>query len=297
MARPAPAVTRAIRFIDLLVTHPDDRFTLSQLVERTGISLGSAHAVLAALEDEGYVRRHPVHKTYGLGPALVAAGVAALDHQPAVAAATAEAELLAERIGVETAVTAVTRNEIVFLAHAGRPSVNAPQVRNGERVPLVPPLGAVFMAWAAETEIAAWLDRAPRSAAERDRNRAMLDVVRSRGFAIGTASPAQRVFADTLVTLTDDPRRDELRARVDELVDALATDDYELSTIEPQATYSVGMVASPVFDGDGRVVVALVAMGFEPSLTAAEVLAAGEAVRAGAVVATRTSRGRLPDVA
>ena len=294
MARPAPAVTRAIRIIDLLVTHPDERFTLSQLVGLTGISLGSAHALLAALEDEGYVSRHPTHKTYGLGPALVAAGVAALGHLPAVRAATDEAESLADRLGLETAVTAVTRNEIVFLATAGKPSAHSPNVRNGERIPLVPPLGAVFLAWAGSDEIEAWLERAPRGRVERERNMAMLEVVRSRGFALGMASEAQRVFADTMVSLTDDPRRVELRDRIDELVDALASDDYEVSEIEPTETYHVGMVASPVFDGDGRVIAALVAMGFAPTMTAPELLEVAGAVRAASIVATRTARGRFP---
>jgi DNA-binding IclR family transcriptional regulator len=43
-------VNRAVGVLDLLVTHPTERFTLSDLVRRTGISLGSAHAVLAVLE-------------------------------------------------------------------------------------------------------------------------------------------------------------------------------------------------------------------------------------------------------
>src|SRR5258708_37627648 len=74
MPRPALSGDRALQVIDVLVAHPTQRFTLTELSRRTAINPASAHALLAVMLRAGYVQRHPEHKTYTLGPALVAAG-------------------------------------------------------------------------------------------------------------------------------------------------------------------------------------------------------------------------------
>ncbi|MBL7518078.1 helix-turn-helix domain-containing protein, partial [Frankia sp. CNm7] len=161
MARPAPAVDKALKIIDLLVTHRGEQFTISDLARRTGSSLGSAHAVLAVLEQTGYLSRHPTRRTYGLGPALVSAGMVALEQHPAIRAAADQIPRLAGELDADVVVTAATPTEIVFVAVGGTGSRYGPGFREGERVPLVPPLGLVFMAWAHPLEVAAWLGRAP----------------------------------------------------------------------------------------------------------------------------------------
>jgi DNA-binding IclR family transcriptional regulator len=294
MARPAPAVARALQVLDLLVTHPSERFTLSEVVRRTGMSLGSAHAVLAVLEGSGYVVRHPVRRTYTLGPAVIAAGTVALEHTPATRVALDEAAALAKEIGREVLVTAVAGSDILCVGRSGTPTPHGPVLREGERVPLMPPLGAVFLAWAERDHVDAWLARAPSSETEQDRGRRMLDVVRSRGYAIGMASLVQQTFNDTLISLTDDPRRSELRRNLDELLVALSTDDYELASIDPRRTYDIGMIAAPVFDGEGRVTVAISATGFPPAMSASDLVREAERVRDSAVLVTKMSRGRLP---
>ena len=190
MARPAPAAARAVQILDLLVTHPDERFTLSELVRRTGMSLGSAHAVLAVLEQSGHVTRHPVTKAYSLGPALVVAGVVALEHLPGIGAARGLLAPLAAELGTEVVLTARTLDEIVFVARAGEPSPHGPALREGERVPLVPPFGAVFMAFADPADVEEWLARTPDGAGEAvARCRDALELVRARGRGRGATPP------------------------------------------------------------------------------------------------------------
>src|SRR5262245_53129775 len=116
MARPAPAAEKALKIIDLLVTHRGEQFTISDLARRTGTSLGSAHAVLAVLEQTGYLSRHPTRKTYGLGPALVSAGMAAIDQHPTIRAAADQIPELAAELDADVVVTAATPTEIVFVA-------------------------------------------------------------------------------------------------------------------------------------------------------------------------------------
>ena len=75
MLKPTPAVVRSTRLLDFMATRPYEAFTLSELAAAIEISPASALAILHALEAAGYVRRHPVQKTYVLGPALLVAGV------------------------------------------------------------------------------------------------------------------------------------------------------------------------------------------------------------------------------
>ena len=295
MARPVPAVNRAVGVLDLLVTHPTERFTLSDLVRRTGISLGSAHAVLAVLEEAGYVSRHRDHKTYGLGPALVAAGLASLAAQPAVQVAVEGLDRLASDIDAEVVITATTGTEIIFVAHAGTQSPHGPQVRVGERVPLVPPLGAVFLAWAIELDVDTWTARSPVGGPDRDQLRSMLDHVRTHGYSIGAGSDVQRAFGVALAELTEQPQQPGLRAEIPGLLLALAEGGYGLTGVRAQATYDVGIIAAPVFDAERRVTVAVTGIGFPPGLTGAQVVERAEAIRDFGIVATKKAQGRLPE--
>ena len=281
--------------LDLLVTHPDERFTLTELVRRTGMSLGSAHAVLAVLEQSGHVTRHPVTKAYSLGPALVVAGVVALEHHPGIEAARGLLAPLAAELGTEAVLTARTVDEIIFVARAGEPTPYGPAMREGERVPLVPPFGAVFMAWAPPDDVEAWLARTPDGSAEAvARCRDALELVRRRGYAVTAGSDAQRMLGDRAFRLTDDPGRAELRDDVAELLAALAREDYPVVDLADDQLFDVGMVAAPVFGPEGSVIAAVSAYGFPMGLPAETVMAAGRTVRDTAALATRRANGRPP---
>ncbi|GGV41429.1 putative regulatory protein, IclR family [Actinomadura cremea] len=291
MARPAPAAERALKIIDLLVTHRGEQFTISDLARRTGMSLGSAHAVLAVLEESGYLGRHPVRRTYGLGPALVSAGMAALDQHPAIRAATERIGGLAAELDADVVVTAATPVDIVFVSVGGPGSRYGPGFREGERVPLVPPLGLVFMAWAHPGEVEAWLGRAPVDL-DRDRVEVALATVRDRGYALGRIgamgrTPAAPRTAPAGSGTPDAGGREALMETIS------LHDDYDLPHVEPEREYELGMASAPVFDADGRVFVAITASGFSPGLTGREVTDIGERVRACATVVTKQTRGRL----
>lgn len=295
MARPAPAATRAVQILDLLVTHPTERFTLSEIVRRTGMSLGSAHAVLAVLESSGHVTRHPGTRAYSLGPALVVAGVVALEHHPGIDAARAGLGALAESLGLEVVVTARTLDEIIFIARSGVPSPHGPRSREGERVPLVPPFGTVFMAWADPEDVSAWLARSPDpSPATLERYRVALDLVRARGWSITAGTDAQRALGERSIRLTDHPNRPDLRRDVNDLLVQLAQEDYPMVDLDGQHSFDVGMIAAPVFGPDATVIAAISATGFRSDLDAATIAEAARRIRDNAAVATRASRGRFP---
>ena len=295
MARPAPAASRAIQILDLLVTHPTERFTLTELVRRTGMSLGSAHATLAVLEGSGHVSRNATTRAYSLGPALVVAGVVALEHHPAIDAARIVIEPLAEELGVEVVVSARTVDEIIFVARSGQHSAFGPGVREGERVPLVPPLGAVFLAWSDPREIEQWLSRSPESSPEAiTRNETALDLARKRGFAVTASSDAQRQLGERAYSLSDTPSNVDLRNDVVELFAVLATEEYPVLHLDSDSRFDVATIAAPVFGAEGDVIAAISATGFPPGLDAETVINAGTKIRDAAAIATRSSRGRFP---
>ncbi len=295
MARPAPAASRAIQILDLLVTHPTERFTLTELVRRTGMSLGSAHATLAVLEGSGHVSRNATTRAYSLGPALVVAGVVALEHHPAISAARQVIEPLAAELDVEVLVSARTVDEIIFVARSGQHSAFGPGVREGERVPLLPPLGAVFLAWSEDHEIEQWLKRSPdHSSAAISRYQASLDLARTRGFAVTASSNTQRLLGERTYSLSDSPSNAELRNDVAELFAVLATEDYPIVDLTANSRFDVSTIAAPVFGADGEVIAAISATGFPPGLDAETVINAGTKIRDAAAIATRSSRGRFP---
>ncbi|MFJ9176157.1 IclR family transcriptional regulator [Streptomyces sp. NPDC102360] len=287
MARPAPAAAKALKIIDLLVSHRGEQFTISDIARRTGSSLGSAHAVLAVLEESGYLARHPARRTYGLGPALVSAGMAALEQHPAIRVAAERIGPLAAELEADVVVSAGTPTEIVSVAVGGTGSRYGPGFREGERVPLTPPLGLVFMAWAPPAEVESWLKRAPE-AVDRDRVELALTTVRERGYALGLATSAHRALKGT---------RAEDRPATDRDVwtwTASFDDDYDLPSVDPEGEYDLGMASAPVFDADGRVLVAITASGFSPGLSGRETVRVAECVRACATVVTKQTRGRFP---
>src|SRR6202008_2133818 len=70
----APAVDRTVALLNFLAAHTDQEWSLSELARRLHLNKATAHAMLTPLTDPGYVLRHPVEKTFTLGPAVIAVG-------------------------------------------------------------------------------------------------------------------------------------------------------------------------------------------------------------------------------
>lgn len=288
MSRPALAATRAVTVLNFLAAHPTEAFTLSDLAARLDINVASAHALLGVLTDAGYLVRHPRLRTYTLGTSVVALGSAALERHGAIDHARDAVRDLARELGLEVALTAPAGSDIVFLARAGEHQARGIAVHVGQRVPLAPPLGSVFVAWGDADE---WLARAD----DADDMRAVLAGVRARGYSIALEADARRGLGAALDDLADKPADARLRGTVEELVADLGRREYQVRELERTRTYDVSMIAAPVFGTSGEVVLALTLIGFPPGLTAEEVAAHGERVRDAGLVVTKRSHGRLPD--
>lgn len=295
MARPAPAAERVLGILDLLVTRPTERFTLSELVRLTGMSLGSAHAVLAVLEDAGYVTRQQRPKVYSLGPALVVAGVVALEHHPAIEFGRQQLAGLASALDVEAVLTARTRNDIIFVARHGQHSARFPDVREGERVPFVPPFGTIFLAWSSDEEIEGWFRRAGEMSREvSTRFKRALDRVRENGVLITVDSDTQRSVGERLYSLATDPSKTELREDVEKLQSTLRSMEYFAFENDAEDVVEVGMIAAPIFDSQSNVTAAITVYGFESPMSLSDCFEMAEKIKQAALQATRQARGRPP---
>lgn len=291
MARPAPSAARTVALLDFLAAHPTERFGVSELARRLGTSKATLHALVATLTDAGYLLRHPVDKTYSLGPALVAVGNAAASVQlDVVDHARGEMRRLADELDVLCVASAVIGGEIVILGREGDLGPLAPDVRVGHRLPLVPPLGTVFMAWSPDGEIEAWLQRTgPSASPERiARFRAAVSAVRDRGYSLALEVDARVQIGRALGGRDTGVDASQL-AR---LVDELGHEEYVLAELEHAASYRLSMIAGPVFGADGSVVLALTLFGFRASLDPAEIRRLAERLVDATRVVTKSIHGR-----
>jgi DNA-binding IclR family transcriptional regulator len=257
MARPALSASRTVAVLNFLAERSPDEFTLSDLAERLDINLASCHALLGVLTEAGYLSRNARLKTYSLGSVLVALGNAAVGRHPAIGQAHEQAYQLSEDLKLAVTITALAGEDIVFLERVGehRPQDIGMQV--GQRIAMIPPIGAVFAAW---HDPEAWLARA----SDRPAMEAVLADVRARGWAVALGTPR-------------------------------STEYQALGSISTRRTYDAVMIAAPVFGRNADVAVSLTLLGMEPGLSARDLVALGEQVRDAALVATRRSGGRTPN--
>ncbi len=95
-----PAADRTVAVVRLLAEHPNQRFTLSELCRRTDMSKATAHGLLGALCEHGWLWRDPGAKTYSIGAGLVTvADEIGRQRQVLPAAAHADMEQLAVPTG------------------------------------------------------------------------------------------------------------------------------------------------------------------------------------------------------
>lgn len=294
MARPAPAVERTTAILDFLAAHPSQPWSLSELARRLDLNKATAHAVLTALTDAGYLVRHPIRKDYALGPALIGVGRAALEQYPVVDFARPEMRRLADDLGLECLATASVDGDMVVLERAGTPRPLAVSVAVGQRVPIVPPFGTAFVAWDDPDAVTRWLGRAGPSATDDDRARFVdaLAAVRERGYSVTLEADTHARLGRALAGAAGTPARS--RRDVGELVDQLGHEDYLLIDLEPERSYRVNHIAAPVFDADGRVAILLALLGYGGALTGTEVTVLADRLMQAAATVTASVHGRLP---
>ena len=130
-------------------------------------------------------------------------------------------------------------------------------------MPLVPPVGAVFAAWDSEAEIEEWAQRAGQNdPAEVRHYRRILELTRSRGYSVALRPPSV---------------------------------GYHLEELEGSGLHHVLMIAAPVFNGEGRALLAISLLDLPEPLSTPKLVEWGSRLRDVGLSVTRATRGLVPD--
>lgn len=287
--QPSPAVLRACDVLDHLAAVRAR--TVTEIARDLHMSRATCDAVLLALADRGLVERS-ADRRYALGAACVGLGDAARAAGVAVAAVAGIADDLARDLGACVAVVRRRRDEVRVEEVRDHGPAFGVRARTGESIPLLAPFGAVFVAWASDAEVAAWLDRAGTAPAERDRHVAALDLIRRLGCALSVAHPRVDLLA-VLEDLVDDPDPERLRTR-DALIREVAATDYLPVALDPTVPVRVTQISAPVFDHAGRVALAVMVLGPATDLAPVDVDTLVARVREAGSRATDRIGGHAP---
>lgn len=276
MPRPSPQTDRVVAVIELLAS--DDRgATMTEIARHLAINQATCVHVMAALSAAGVVVRES-DRRYHLGPALARPGRVAEDRYPLLVAARTEMTTLSERFGA-ACFTFAPDGDRARLAQVTWPpatEIDRSQVRVGESVPMVPPLGLLFVAWGGERGFDEWLGRGPDDAA-----RAQALVARSEALDLGYVVERAPHFAETdeLTEVLDDRESPYRDGRLHRMLSAQGDGDH------------VASIGAPVFGPGGDAVLSLTLVTYWSPMTAPQVATAGEAVRAAADRVTAESGG------
>ena len=296
MREVANSNNRVVDVITFLSAHPTEAFTLSQLAERVGMSLGSAHRTLATLTEARFVARHPKHKTYTLGVALVAIGQSALEKHRSIEVARRELASLGVELRAQCTAAVVVDGEILILAREGAPRTHDAISRVGERRPFIPPLGLCHVAWASERELKAFLESAPF--APQDPRHAHLrravELVCARGYSIAGDGPTIRNLRQISRVPIGGPRTEDNRQSVLAAIASLSHEEIQLENLDATPAPSVSYISAPVFGPSGEVDLELTVSGLSSNMNSIEIKRCAEQLLATASRVTIETHGRLP---
>jgi len=291
---PSPAVLRACHVLRHMVEHPTQAFSVSELAREVAVPRATCDAILQALAVQRFVTRSADDRRYELGPGSIELGEAARIANPTLRAAKVEAERLARSLGACVAVSVQDGHTARVVEVFDFAPLFAVRARVGQVIPLVPPFGAVFVAWS-EKDLEAWIGRAGDSLApgECEGYRRALEGIRRRGYSVSIVTP-RPALEEAFETLASPPETDDARKARDELIRETMHSSYLPAHLDLEAAVRVGQVSAPVFDRTGRVAASLLVPGPDLEITSAELrVLAGRLVEA-ATRATCDAGGREP---
>ena len=293
-ARRSPPTARVVAVLDRFTSAGDRRFGLSELARDLGLSKPTCLGILTELTAAGYLVRDPRTLTYGLGPALIAAGRVARRGFAAADTARRLLEPLVERYRTAATVSAVVDDEIMVLESLAVPGLTPARV--GERYPFAPPSGLMYVLWGPDEVFERWLSKEPTLpvSMDRDRLRAIVTRCRASGYLVESLTPAgMRLYS----LLNDAAARDlppEARAQMGDLLSNLGERVYLDAELSPEVSHPVHLIAAPAYDADGAQEFVL-ALQVGTHLTGAEIARRGTALAGAADAVTAELGGRVPD--
>ncbi|NNH72208.1 helix-turn-helix domain-containing protein [Nocardia uniformis] len=275
----SPPTHRVVQVIELLSRRPGDHLSLAAIVRATGMSRATAHAVLTQLTADDWTLRDE-NGNYSLGLALITVARRAESAFPLRRMALEPMRKLAVQHGIPVFLAEREADTILITEVVGTPSV--PWIRQGRRLSLAPPVCREFIAWAPEPDRDAWIAAADPT--HRPRLTAVLDAIRTRGYAVERLADDSAPMLEALTALRHSPVTDPLRNRLNAMITDLITIDYLPDELTDHN--AVVSVSAPLFTAT-RVTASLVACP-DTNLTAAQLESLAADTIAAAAAVTRT---------
>lgn len=289
MTKPAPAVVRSTQILNYLAERPNHPVTLTEVAQAVGINTASTLSILQALCDTGYLTRHPRHKTYVVGPSLLALGQAARTRLQVADLVDTEVRDLASRFGAMCTGAMVAGDDLVIVSSAGRTS-SGMGYPVGMRIRNAAPAGLIFAAWAPENDVRRWLARAVPDFVDAWWERTILALakVRRDGYSVAVHSDrADKFYSQSGAAGPVQERMDPGQRLLASMLERFA------EPIDFSVPRRIGYLGAPVFGPDGEVVVMLSVIGIaEPMKSDSEVAEVGNRLRFSADHITSLIHGR-----
>ncbi len=302
--RASPPTARVVAILDFLARHPHDRFGLSELARRVGLSKPTCLGIVTTLAESGYLVRESSDKTYRLGPALITLGHTAQESMRVSPAARTELGRLSEKFDATAALSGVVDDRITLLELVA-PTGTPPAVRVGQSYPFAPPVGLMFVLWD-ERAVREWLAKEPTIPLRTDSDRLarVITECRAAGYLAERLTPGgRRLYA--LMAGMSSTLPDELRALLGELVSDigervyLPDDEPPVHSADrgepgPPTRHDISVIAAPVFDHHRRQVM-VVSLQIGHALTDSEITERAREVMTSAAALTAQLGGSRPD--
>jgi DNA-binding IclR family transcriptional regulator len=269
--RASPPTERVVTVLDFLAEHPHDRFGLSELSRRLGLSKPTCLGIVTALTESRYLVRDAEDKTYRLGPRLISLGHTAQESMRVDPAARDELRSLSTTFDTTAALSAVIDDRITLLELVGPPGADV-GVRVGQSYPFAPPVGLMFVLWDDEA-LQSWLAREPTIPLRTDTDRLarVIDECRAAGYLVERLTPGgRRLYAMMAGMSSTLPQ--ELRALLGEMIADVGERVYLSSEVDPtkRARHDISVISAPVFDHHRRQAM-VVSLQIGRALTDAEI--------------------------
>ncbi len=292
--RASPPTERVVAVLDFLARHPHDRFGVSELARRLGLSKPTCLGIVTTLTDSDYLVRDSGDKTYRLGPALISLGHTAQESLRVDPAARAELRRLSAISGTTAALSAVIDDRITVLELVGPPGADV-GVRVGQSYPFAPPVGLMFVLWD-DVALRDWLTKEPTIPLRTDGDRMdrVVDECRRTGYLVERLTPGgRRLYA--LMSGMSNRLPDELQALLGELIADIGERVHLRSENPPggRQRHDISVISAPVFDHHQRQAM-VVSLQIGRALTDAEIAKRARALTTTADVLTSRLGGTKP---
>ncbi|GAA1840048.1 hypothetical protein GCM10009836_19140 [Pseudonocardia ailaonensis] len=289
MPTAVPALDRTVQILDLLGDRPLDPLTLSDVARATGIHKATCASTLNTLESYGMVHRDESRR-YTIGSRFVGLSHAYARRYPGFVRGREEMVRLAARSGLSCAVIVREGEDLVILDMLGNTQPAHLQMRTGQRVPLVPPVGTIFKAWAGPEELGDWIDRMQAGfGGDRDVYLGAVSALRARGFSLGGEHDLQLQLEEV--------SRATARQADDRVLEValIVADKIRNYSTAADGDEPVNSVIGPVFGPDGQVTMTLNLYGELGSVRQRDLDRITPRLLETCARVTQLAGGRLPD--